>query len=87
MSDNIKPATYNIRRAYLKTFFQWSIDEGYIDENPLEGFKKRKTQGRIIDVPKDILTKLLKLPNIKTFAGLRDYSLIVFTLDTGVRPK
>lgn len=32
------------------------------------------------------LSKLLKLPNKNTFAGLRDYVLIVLTLDTGIRP-
>jgi integrase len=27
------------------------------------------------------------LPNKKTFAGLRDYALILLILDTGIRPK
>lgn len=35
----------------------------------------------------ETLSKLLNLPNTKTFAGLRDYSLILLTLDTGLRPK
>lgn len=28
MGENIKPATYNIRRNYLKQFFGWGIREG-----------------------------------------------------------
>ncbi|EMS74058.1 tyrosine-type recombinase/integrase [Ruminiclostridium cellobioparum] len=87
MSDNIKPATYNIRRAYLKAFFEWCLNQGYISENPLEGFKKRKAQERIVDVPEDILERLLKLPDHNTFTGVRDKALIIFTLDTGLRPK
>jgi integrase len=31
--------------------------------------------------------KLLSLPNKNTFSGLRDYCLILLTLDTGIRPK
>jgi len=87
MSDNIKPATYNLRQVYLKAFFEWSIAEGYLNENPLEGLKKRKAQERIVDVPEDILTKLLKLTDSNTFTGVRDHSLIIFTLDCGIRPK
>ncbi|QNU68787.1 tyrosine-type recombinase/integrase [Ruminiclostridium herbifermentans] len=87
MSDDIKPATYNIRRAYLKTFFEWSVNEGYLDVNPLEGLKKRKAQERIVDVPEEILAKLIKLPDQTSFTGVRDKSLIIFTLDCGIRPK
>ena len=87
MSDDIKPATYNIRRAYLKTFFEWSVNEGYLDINPLEGLKKRKAQERIVDVPEEILAKLIKLPDQTSFTGVRDKSLIIFTLDCGIRPK
>lgn len=87
MSDDIKPATFNLRLIYLKAFFKWCIDEGYMEENPLKDFKRRKAQPRIVDVPEEILQKLLKLPNETTFAGLRDYAMIMFTLDTGIRPK
>lgn len=87
MSDNIKPATYNLRLAYLKSFFAWSAKEGYIDENPLETLKKRKAQERIVDIPEDILEKLLKLPDQTTFTGVRDHALIILCLDIGIRPK
>lgn len=87
MSDKIAPVTYNLRLIYLKAFFDWCVDEGYLDKNPLEKFKKRKAEPRIVDISEDILKKLLKLPDRSTFAGLRDYALILFTLDTGIRPS
>ena len=87
MSQEIKPATYNIRLVYLKAFFAWSINEGYLVENPLQGFKRRKAEPRIVNTPEEILQALLKTPNQKTFTGLRDYALILLTLDTGIRPK
>ncbi|MCX7924039.1 MAG: tyrosine-type recombinase/integrase [Clostridia bacterium] len=87
MADDIKPATYNLRLVYLKTFFEYCIKEGFMTENPLKDFKKRKAQSRIVDIHLDTLKNLLALPNQKSFAGLRDYALIMFTLDTGTRPN
>ncbi len=86
-SDNLKPASYNLRLIYLKAFFTWCVKEKYLQENPLSGFVKRKATGKIVDVPEDILQQLLSLPNKKTFDGIRDYALLIFTLDTGCRPK
>ena len=42
MGENIKPATYNLRLVYLRAFFQWCIEEGYLTvENPLKSFKRK----------------------------------------------
>ena len=87
MGDDIKPATYNLRLIYLRAFYEWCIKEGIMEINPLEDYKKRKADPRIVDIPPERLQALLSLPNQKTFAGLRDYALILFTLDCGVRPK
>jgi integrase len=86
MSDKIKPATYNIRLAYLKSFFSWCVNEGILPENPTAGLKRRKDEGRIVSVEDSVLVKLLELPDKGTFTGLRDYALILLTLDTGIRP-
>ncbi|MDI6824719.1 MAG: site-specific integrase [Bacillota bacterium] len=87
MGEEVKPATYNIRRNYLRQFFSWCQKEGIFPESPLAGFKKRKDEGRVACLDGDTLTRLLTLPDRKTFAGLRDYALICLTLDTGIRPK
>jgi site-specific recombinase XerD len=87
MSDDIKPATYNIRLIYLRGFFEWCCQEDYLDLNPMKAFKKRKAEPRIVSISEESLKKLLELPDLSTFAGLRDYALIFFTLDTGIRPK
>lgn len=87
MADDIKPATYNLRLIYLRAFFDWCIDEGLTNINPLKSFNKRKADPRIVDIPTDIMKKLLTLPDQKTFAGIRDYALILFTLDCGTRPS
>jgi len=83
---NISPATFNIWRAYLKAFFSYLVQEGVIPKNPID-FPKRKDEGKARNVSQEILIELLKLPDKKTFAGLRDYCLILLTLDTGIRPQ
>ncbi|PWK06583.1 tyrosine-type recombinase/integrase [Tumebacillus permanentifrigoris] len=87
MSDDVKPVTFNLRLGNLRGFFQYCVEKGFFDNNPLEGFKRRKADPRIVDVPEDTLQRLLDLPDQKTFVGLRDYTLILITLDTGIRPK
>jgi len=89
MADpNIKPATYNIRRANLNGFFNWTIAENYMKnaENPFKALPKRKYNEKVIEVPDDVLNRLLALPDQKQFTGLRDYGLVCLQLDTGIRP-
>jgi len=86
MSDKIRPATYNIRLAYLRCFFSWCVREGLLPSDPTEGLKKRKDEGRIVSIKEGVLRQLLELPDKQTFTGLRDYALMLLTLDTGIRP-
>jgi site-specific recombinase XerD len=46
-----------------------------------------KTETRIVNIDEDALGKLVSAPNLNTFAGIRDYALILLQLDTGIRPK
>ncbi|MFI2857527.1 tyrosine-type recombinase/integrase [Paenibacillus sp. JSM ZJ436] len=87
MSDDIKPATFNSRLTYLRAFFKYCVGQGYISANPLANLKKRKIENRAVAVETDVLKSLLDAPDQKTFAGLRDYTLILLTLDTGIRPS
>ena len=87
MSDPLKPNSYNVRLRYLKSFFKWSYAEGYIKKDPVKGWKTRKEESRIVDVPESVLQKLVEAPNQKTYSGLRDYAIILLQLDTGIRPK
>lgn len=84
-SDDIKPATFNLRRVYLKAFFDFLVRENIIEKNPID-FKKRKDEGRARAIPIEILKELLSAPDKKSYAGFRDYCLILFMFDTGIRP-
>ncbi len=64
------PVTFNLRLSSLRIFFEWAIKEGLLSQNPTEGLRKRKTSPRIVNIPKEVLTRLLELPDKTTFAGL-----------------
>lgn len=85
--ENIKPATYNNRLVYLRTFFKWCKEQGVLSDNPLGGFNKRKDEGRVVQIDESVLSDLLQLPDQSTYAGMRDYALLLIFLDSGKRPK
>ncbi len=61
MSQEVKPATFNLRLVYLKAFFDWCIPEGICFENPLNGFRRRKTEDRVVNIEETVLSKLISL--------------------------
>ena len=87
MSQEVKPNTYNLRLRNLRVFFAWCVGEGYLTRNPLQGWKIRKPESRVVNIPEEVLKLLLDTPDQKTFVGLRDYTLMLLQLDTGIRPK
>ncbi|WP_223068088.1 tyrosine-type recombinase/integrase [Paenibacillus caui] len=85
--EGIAPSTFNSRLTYLRTFFKWCVEEGHLKKNPLANIKKRKEGSRVVAIDIEILQKLLQVPDRNTFVGMRDYCLILLTLDTGIRPS
>jgi site-specific recombinase XerD len=84
------PATYNVPLTYLNAFYNWAVDvEQILPQNPIKvlKFKKRKDEGRVRNIPEEDIKKLLSAINLTTYAGYRDYCIILVTLDTGIRPS
>lgn len=86
LGEPMAPASFNIRRKYLKGFFDWTFQEGILYRNPIEGIKVRRAEPRIVRISPETLQRLIEAFNPKTFAGLRDKGLILLQLDTGIRP-
>jgi integrase len=80
--------SFNVYFAYLKNFWDWTLSEGYFrgGVHPLHGLKKRRTQGRIVQLEEKEVSALLRTPDQKTYCGLRDYALMLLSLDCGIRP-
>lgn len=84
----IAPDTFNHRFNALRAFWQYCTDEGIrpAESNPFRGIKRRPAPGKFADIDADKVKELLSMPDRKTWAGLRDYALILFSLDTAARP-
>ena len=82
------PSSYNIRFAYLKVFWDWTVREGYFrgSRHPLDGLKKRKPNGRIVQLEESEVARLLQQPDKCRYTGLRDFALLCLQVDTGIRP-
>ena len=80
-------STYNLRLQNLKVFYGWCFDEGIFPENPAQKIRKRKNPGRIVEISVQDIRRLLECPDVSTFTGLRDYALMLLSLDSGIRPN
>lgn len=70
----------------LRAFFNWSVTRGVIETSPMDGIKiKKPKDGRIETFSRTQIQDILMQPNLDTFVGLRDYTIMVVLLDTGVR--
>lgn len=82
-----KAGYYNKLLQSLKQFFDFCISERVIKENPCINLKFKRETARIVQHDESLIKALLLLPDVSTFAGLRDYTFILTMLDTGVRPN
>ena len=84
----ISPATYNVRLKVLRPFFAFAAREGAFNESPAAAFKYRRgQQPRVVDIPLDDIKKVLAIIGTDTFSRLRDKALLLFSLDSGIRPS
>ena len=61
----------------MRVFFEWAVNEGLVPSSPMTGITKRKENDvpRLVD--EEVMKRLLRLPDMSRFAGLRDLSLMV----------
>jgi site-specific recombinase XerD len=82
------PAKFNRPFSNLNTLFNWLVLQEVYNKNPLQsiGLKKKRDDGRIRCVETDSIKAVIDLIDLKTYTGLRDYSIILLILDCGIRP-
>jgi len=82
------PCYYNNCFANIKVFWDWAMSEGYFkgDRHPLDGLRKRKPRGRIVQLSETEIARLLQQPDRCCYTGLRDYALMCLSIDCGIRP-
>lgn len=81
-----KPCTINVRLRTLKAFLKWLYKEEYTKQD-------LSTKLKLVKVPQDTISplsesdikKMLRVPDRKTYSGLRDFIIMILMLDTGIR--
>ena len=81
-------AGYNTNYKRAKAYFNYLVKIKKLENNPLtlRGIKERKEEFNPRPCDTEDLKKLLKVIDVDTYAGLRDYTAILLIVDTGIRP-
>lgn len=81
-------ASYNTTYKFARAYFNYLVKIKKLENNPLVlmGIKERKDEFNPRPCDTEDLKKLLDVIDTDTYAGLRDYTLILLIIDTGIRP-
>lgn len=79
-------STINTRIITAKLLFTFCVDKKYIAESPLATIKQLKTRHEVgATFNKEQVRRLLAMPDINKFTGLRDYAIMLTFYHTGIR--
>ena len=81
------PARYNHPYQYLHAFFAWCAKQDYLPCNPFDklDLKKVKDEGKVKPADIEALQTVLNALDKNDYVELRDYTIILLMLDTGIR--
>ena len=85
---NCKTVTINTRLRALRAFFNFLEREKIISkkQNPFHEIKLLKDQKKAVPTfTKEEIHILFKQPNLRTFSGVRDLTIMMLLLETGIR--
>lgn len=81
-----KIISINTRLRGLRSFFNFLYKKKHIPKNPMENIMLLKDRKHVIPTfSKEQLNKLFNQPNLTTFTGVRDYTIMMVFLETGIR--
>ena len=83
------PARYNKPFQNINAFLNWMVEQEYIPKKPIKahGLHKRKDEGNIKPVDAELLRTFLGALDKSSYTGLRNYTLSLIMLDTGILTK
>ena len=81
------PARYNHPYQYLHAFLAWCAKQDYLPCNPFDklDLKKVKDEGKVKPADIEALQTVLNSLDKSNYVELRDYTIILLMLDTGIR--
>lgn len=80
-----QPVTVNQRLKYLRVFFNFLVAEGLLPASPVHGVKSQREPERTRSLTEEEVKAILEVPDRRTFTGLRNYTMLLVILDTGIR--
>lgn len=82
----LKTTTINTKLRAFRSLFNFLYKNKHIKNNPIANIKLLKERKQVVNTfTKEQLTELFSLCDQKTFVGLRDYTIMLLMLDTGIR--
>lgn len=86
MQGGYSTKTVNHCIQALKAFFRFLVDEEMVVQSTMARIKLQRLERRIIETfTEDQVAAMLSVCDRKTFMGLRDYTMLLTLLDTGLR--
>lgn len=84
--QGLKTVTINTRLRAVRSFFNFLHKNKHIKNNPMNSVKLLKDRKNIVETfSREELKKLLKQPDLTTFTGFRNFTIMMLFLETGVR--
>ena len=84
----LKPNTVNTRLRAIRAFFNFLYKKRHIPLNPMRDSQLLRTKkNNIATFSREQIGRLLSQPDLRTFTGVRDYTIILLFLETGIRAK
>lgn len=87
LPPRISNAYYNKKLSTYKQFFEMLISFGKTQFNPADKWSYKKISFNVKNYDESNIKKFLNGIDKSTFAGLRDYIMCLFIIDTGIRPS
>ncbi|MFJ8452479.1 tyrosine-type recombinase/integrase [Bacillus paramycoides] len=85
-SVGVSVSYINTILKHIRAFYNFLVEEEYVQASPLKKIKSLKeAQDNIEALSVEQLKTLLKQPNQRTYAGFRDYVLMMLLVDTGMQ--
>lgn len=85
-AQGIKPVSINTRLRAVRAFFNFLYKQKYIKRNPMQQVQLLRHRKEVIEtLTVDQINKLLNACDLRTFVGVRDYTIILTFVETGVR--
>jgi integrase/recombinase XerD len=86
MEEGRKESAINTRLRAIRAFMNWLYKQGHIIHNPVENLKLIRQKREVVQTfTREQIRSLLAQPDLTTFTGQRDLTMMMLLFETGLR--